>query len=224
MKITQFIKQLNGTEVGEGNTNDCYVAVPSAVDLSEILPTDTPLELIDARGHVTYAPEEFNIRLHDTGHNGQFRIAGLGEFFREYSAAPGDRFLLEIHDDGEKQKLLIGLYHRPDVIVLQKLVNASNDVNGMIILNMERFHNRTTDGLLTEKLYADGNLSTIEVHHLYQRKKKKTSKDLTDFYDLWLDGASVLDRYGQHEYVEIDLRDMTFRRVISWRKNTLNIA
>ena len=36
MKITQFIKQLNGTEVGEGNTNDCYVAVPSAVDLSEI--------------------------------------------------------------------------------------------------------------------------------------------------------------------------------------------
>ena len=65
--------------------------------------------------------------------------------------------------------------------MLQKLVNASNDVNGMIILNMERFHNRTTDGLLTEKLYADGNLSTIEVHHLYQRKKKKTSKDLTDF-------------------------------------------
>ena len=54
MKITQFIKQLNGTEVGEGNTNDCYVAIPGKVDLTKILPTNQPLELTDVSDGTIY--------------------------------------------------------------------------------------------------------------------------------------------------------------------------
>ena len=110
----------------------------------------------------TIYTEEHNIRLHDTGQNGQFRIAGLGQFFRHHSTTPGDKFLLEIHDDGEKKKLLIGLYHRPDVIVLQKLVNAKQDVNGMIILNIKRFHKRAQSGILKEKLYADNTSALLK--------------------------------------------------------------
>ena len=222
MKITQFIKQLNGTEVGEHGTNDSYAAIPNniAVDLAEILPTDEPLELTDVTNGKIYKPEH-NIRLQQTNQNSQFRIAGLGQFFTDYNTTPGDRFLLEIHDDGKKQKLLIGLYHRPDVIVLQKLV--SKGVNGMIILNKDRFEERATGRILKEKLYADGNLSNIEVHYLYRGKKKENSKDETDIYDLQLDGASILDRYKNDEYVEIDLHEMTFRSVIRWQKNTLKI-
>jgi hypothetical protein len=225
MKITQFIKQLNSTEVGEGNTNDSYAAVPSncVADLANILPTDEALELADASDGIVYTPDNSNIRLHKTNQNGQFRIAGLGMFFRKHKTTPGDRFLFEIHDDGKKQKLLIGLYHRPKVIMLHRYRNVSRGVNGMTILNTERFNKRATDSVLNEELYVDGNLSTIEVRFLNRSKKKNTSLDETDFYDLLLNGASILDRYSHDEYVEIDLHEMTFRNVIRWQKITLNI-
>ena len=37
MKIQQFIKSLNNTEIGKGGTHECYVLVSKKVDMIESL-------------------------------------------------------------------------------------------------------------------------------------------------------------------------------------------
>ena len=36
MEIIQFIKQLNNTELGKGNTHDTYILIPNSIGVDEI--------------------------------------------------------------------------------------------------------------------------------------------------------------------------------------------
>lgn len=47
MKIESFIKRLNATELGEGVTNDSYIAIPRDVDLSQMLENQQAMTIFD---------------------------------------------------------------------------------------------------------------------------------------------------------------------------------
>lgn len=119
MKIESFIKRLNATELGEGVTNDTYIAIPRDVDLSQMLENQQAMTIFDRVEGVLYTPENSNIKYVQTGQNNQERISGLGQYFRRVSANVGDEILIEKVDDGDNCILYLDFNHR-DVIVFQK--------------------------------------------------------------------------------------------------------
>ena len=77
MKIQQFIKSLNNTEIGKGGTHESYVLVSSKVENIE--------KIFDIDNH---RPTFVNLKnggflngVHITSGR-EFRINGLGEFYR----------------------------------------------------------------------------------------------------------------------------------------------
>jgi hypothetical protein len=101
MKIESFIKRLNATELGEGVTNDTYIAIPRDVDLSQMLENQQAMTIFDRVEGVLYTPENSNIKYVQTGQNNQERISGLGQYFRRVSANVGDEILIEKVEDGD---------------------------------------------------------------------------------------------------------------------------
>ena len=85
MKIQQFIKSLNNTEIGKGGTHECYVRVSESVkNIRNIFDPSN------------YEPEFINLKnggLLDGVHitiGREFRINGLGDFYRNNDVNAGD--------------------------------------------------------------------------------------------------------------------------------------
>ena len=104
MKIQQFIKSLNNTEIGKGKTNDDYVLVSKKFkNIGNIF---------DPANH---RPTFINLKnggIIDSVHiasGREFRINGLGDFYRNNNVNAGDEIVFERQDDGAKAKFFINL-------------------------------------------------------------------------------------------------------------------
>ena len=200
MKIESFIKRLNATEVGEGVTNDTYIAIPRDVDLSNILVNQEAMTIYDRVGGVLYTPANSNIKYVQTGQNNQERISGLGQYFRSVDAKVGDEILIERVVDGDESKLYLDFRHR-NVIVFQK--------------NKDWVEILTPDRMTP---YAQGNDYTVDVtymnrnvelyvKYLGQKMKKKTSPSDTAAFDLLIENKSILGDYEYLDYIEIGIEN-----------------
>ena len=200
MKIESFIKRLNATEVGEGVTNDTYIAIPRDVDLSNIIVNQEAMTIYDRVGGVLYTPANSNIKYVQTGQNNQERISGLGQYFRSVDAKVGDEILIERVVDGDESKLYLDFRHR-NVIVFQK--------------NKDWVEILTPDRMTP---YAQGNDYTVDVTYLNrnvelyvkylgQKMKKKTSPSDTAAFDLLIENKSILGDYEYLDYIEIGIEN-----------------
>lgn len=200
MKIESFIKRLNATELGEGVTNDTYIAIPRDVDLSQMLENQQAMTIFDRVEGILYTPENSNIKYVQTGQNNQERISGLGQYFRRVSANVGDEILIEKVEDGDSCILYLDFNHR-DVIVFQK------NKDWVEILTPQRMEPyKTGDGYLMDVIYQNERVK-LYVKYLGQKMKKKTSPADTAAYDLLIDSKSILPNYEYLDYIEISNGD-----------------
>ena len=168
MKIESFIKRLNATELGEGVTNDTYIAIPRDVDLSQMLENQQAMTIFDRVEGILYTPENSNIKYVQTGQNNQERISGLGQYFRRVSANVGDEILIEKVEDGDSCILYLDFNHR-DVIVFQK------NKDWVEILTPQRMEPyKTGDDYSMDVIYQNERVK-LYVKYLGQKMKKKTS-------------------------------------------------
>lgn len=196
MKIESFIKRLNATELGEGVTNDTYIAIPRDVDLSQMLENQQAMTIFDRVEGVLYTPENSNIKYVQTGQNNQERISGLGQYFRRVSANVGDEILIEKVQDGDSCILYLDFNHR-DVIVFQK------NKDWVEILSPQRMEPyKINDDYLMDVIYQNERVKLC-VKYLGQKMKKKTSPADTAAYDLLIDDKSILPNYEYLDYIEI---------------------
>lgn len=200
MKIESFIKRLNATELGEGVTNDTYIAIPRDVDLSQMLENQQAMNIFDRVEGVLYTPENSNIKYVQTGQNNQERISGLGQYFRRVSANVGDEILIEKVQDGDSCILYLDFNHR-DVIVFQK------NKDWVEILTPQRIEPyKANDDYLMDVIYQNERVK-LYVKYLGQKMKKKTSPADTAAYDLLIDDKSILPNYEYLDYIEISNGD-----------------
>ena len=222
MIITQFVKQLNNTEVGDESTNDSYAAIPKPVKdiLKGLCPLDRKLSVTDIPSGLVY--NGGNIRLVDTGpsNNNQIRISGLGAYFNK-SVSAGDKFIFEIHSENEENKYFIGLEKRSHVIMFQRYTGKCD---GMDILNLDRFKINYTKGVFPMRTFYQGKEKDVEVIFIYDKKKKVTSPDKTAFYDIKADGYSILSDFDYQDYGELDLTDRVLRKVCTYEMNIYQIS
>lgn len=104
MEIIQFIKQLNNTELGKGNTHDTYILIPNSIGVDEIRD-------IFEKQDVDYTFKdkenvEYSIDLKLTVHR-ENRVVGLGPYYRRKDLKAGDTILLEKRINNEKIEFLI---------------------------------------------------------------------------------------------------------------------
>lgn len=196
MKIESFIKRLNATEVGEGVTNDTYIAIPRDVNLSNILVNQEAMTIYDRVGGMLYTPENSNIKYVQTGQNNQERISGLGQYFRSVDAHVGDEILIERVVDGDGSKLYLDFRHR-NVIVFQK------NKDWVEILTPERMSPYARgDNYYVEVTYKNRAVE-LYVKYLGKKMKKKTSPNDTAAFDLIIEDRSILSDYEYLDYIEI---------------------
>ena len=215
MKIRTFTKRLNATELGKGGTNDTYVAIPNEADLSTMFINNVAMTIEDRKNGQVYAPPGFNIKYIQTGQNNQDRISGLGKYFRNNLANVGDEIIFERQEDktGNVQ-YYINLEHR-DVIVLQK---------GKIyaeIIRTGALPQYAIDRNYRMEVFYKGKRCVLDVVFMETSKKKKKSPMSTDFYDLVINGISILSDFTYQDYIEVNIKNKQLDRMLTYMEHIM---
>lgn len=215
MKIRTFTKRLNATELGRGATNDTYVAIPSEADLSTMFTNNIAMTIEDRQNGQVYAPPASNIKYTQTGQNNQERISGLGEYFRSNLANVGDEIIFERHENAAGNvKYYIELIHR-DVIVFQK---GKNYVEIIRSSSLPQF---VVDNNYRMDVFYQGRKCVLDVIYKEASKKKKTSPNTTEYYDLIIDGSSILPDFTYQDYIEVDIKSRQLDRMLTYMEHIM---
>ena len=199
MKTLQFIKFLNNTELGKSGINDTYVLVSKNVKGIENLfdPANRKPVLINLKNggivntvHITNAVE--------------FRINGLGEFYRANDANAGDEIIFERRDN----LFYINLQTKINTIVFQK------NSKGFEILNIDRLKSS-----LYDNVNYNGNSGMLVIDFKESGKKRSDSPTNTDFYTLRFNNTDLLNNIKNNEYFELTIsnKNAELKKVLVWQ-------
>lgn len=221
MKIQSFVKRLNATELGLGGTHDAYIAIPSEVDLSFMLEHQKILTPKDRYSGGVYNPSGSAFKYVQTGQNNQERISGLGEFYVTTDAKVGDEILVErIQHNSGQVDYYVDLCHRHAIVFQVNSIKGKRCVDILPNDLIDKFANGLDYNL--DVIY-NGRPHTLVVEYLEEAKKKKTSPAATKFYDLLIDGESILSNYSYQEYIEIVTDGMRLGRMKTYLYSVLEL-
>ena len=120
--VTQYFHYPNNTELGKGNTHECYLLVPNTYDLSHIFPDGKEVEVTDVSNKKKYYLRSAWGR--------EFRINQMGQFYRDYDVHMGDEIILTFVE-GEDRRTYISVHKHNRLVIKQGR-------NGAEIINLER--------------------------------------------------------------------------------------
>ena len=200
MRIDSFIKRLNATELGEGVTNDTYIAIPRDVDLSDVLVNNQAMTILDLHDGNLFTPQNSNIKYVKTGQNNQERISGLGQYFRSVDAHVGDEVIIERIEENGIRKLYID-FNRRNVIVFQK------NKDWVEVLNPNLIEEYAVGNDYSINVTCKKRTVNLLIKYIGLKKKKKTSPNETPAYDLIIDNKSILSEYDYLDFIEISADD-----------------
>lgn len=221
MKIQSFVKRLNATELGLGATHDAYVAIPSEVNLSLMLENQKVINPINRFSGGLYSPEGSEFKYVQTGQNNQERISGLGEFYVLTDAKVGDEILIEkVEDRKGGIQYYLDLHHRHAIVFQVNSISGKKCVDILPNNIMQDYANGKNYDF---EIYYDGGSHALQVQFLCEEKKKKTSPKATKFYDLIVDGDSILQGYSYQEYIELVTDGMRLGRMKTYWYSMLKL-
>jgi hypothetical protein len=199
MKIQQFIKSLNNTELGKSGTNETYVLVSKNVKGIETL--------FDSHNR---KPSLINLKnggvvstVHIT-EGGEFRINGLGDFYRSNNASAGDEIIFERRGD----QFFINLHTKTSTIIFQK------NSKGFEVLNIDRLK-----GSSFYNVHYNGQLGKLDIDFKISDKKRSDSPNKTDFYTLRYNNIDLQNSIKSNEYFELTTSNnkTILKKVLIWQ-------
>lgn len=188
VKIYQFIKKVNETEVGATGTNETYLLVPKSVDVTDIFKKTN--EIYKFKDKVSL--QEYDIR-YTIGR--EQRIVGLGPYYRDNDISAGDRILIEHIRCEDKELYNIDSIKMEDSMILQ--VSSSK---GIRILNSDE---NKLEFKNNKKTYHLGKKSNIELKYKGNFKPRKDSKVALEYYDLLIGGRNINKSFSDKDILEI---------------------
>ena len=207
MRIVQYIKRVNNTELGKGNTHDRYILVTENADVSELFPEeDTPMNFIFKQDNT----EKYEIRLSNTS-RGEKRILGVNQFYQKHPLNAGDEILLEVVKNAEEEKRYIDFKAHNNRIICKK--EGKEDFS-ILTLNHETLINSNT------KVYIGEGAKSLEIKHVKNVKKRANSPDVTKMYDILIGEESIKSKYAHNEMIQIDVYNniATISLLNTWEK------
>ena len=177
VKITQYTHRPNSTELGLGNTHECYMLVATDIDMSGIFPPGESVSIYDALTRKKYILKSSNYR--------EFRINQMGEIYRDYNVIPGDEIVIS---QIEKDKVCdlcftVKKYHRVVMLVKKGLAE---------IINIDRLKAfEKGDKKYEVNVYDKGRNDILNISFEGAWAKRADSPNMTDFYHVNIDGVDL---------------------------------
>lgn len=173
--VTQYFHYPNNTELGKGNTHECYLLVPNTYDLSHIFPDGKEVEVTDVSNKKKYYLRSAWGR--------EFRINQMGQFYRDYDVHMGDEIILTFVE-GEDSRTYISVNKHNRLVIKQGR-------NGAEIINLERLTSYKHGEIYEIPIVWAGQELTLQIQYKEAIAKRSDSPDLTDYYTVKL-GNSIL--------------------------------
>lgn len=199
MRVLQFIKSLNNTELGKSGTNETYVLVSKNVKGIENLfdTANRKPSLINLKNGGVLKSVHITV-------GGEFRINGLGDFYRANNANAGDEIIFERRDN----QFFINLHTKTNTIVFQK------NSRGFEVLNSDRLKTNSINDVI-----YNGSLGALKVDFKVSDKKRSDSPINTDFYSLIFNNKDLLNDIKSDEYFELTTSNnrTELKKVLVWQ-------
>lgn len=177
VKITQYTHRPNSTELGLGNTHECYMLVATDIDMSGIFPPGESVSIYDALTRKEYVLKSSNYR--------EFRINQMGDIYRDYNVIPGDEIVIsQIEEDNVCDLCFtVKKYHRVVLLVKKGLAE---------IINIDRLKAfEQGDKKYEVNVYDKGKNDILNISFDGAKAKRADSPNMTDFYHVSIDGVDL---------------------------------
>lgn len=177
VKITQYTHRPNSTELGLGNTHECYMLVATDIDMSGIFPPGESVSIYDALTRKEYVLKSSNYR--------EFRINQMGDIYRDYNVIPGDEIVIsQIEKDNVCDLCFtVKKYHRVVLLVKKGLAEIIN------IDRLKAFEHG--DKKYEVNVYDKGKNDILNISFDGAKAKRADSPNMTDFYHVSIDGVDL---------------------------------
>lgn len=214
MKIQQFIKSLNNTEIGKGGTHESYVLVSKKVENIN--------SIFDSSNHKPIFVNLKNGGVVDSVHitsGREFRINGLGDFYRSNNVSAGDEIVFERRDDGVKTEFFINLKTKENTIIFQK------NSRGFEVLNQDRLEQLISGDSYQGEINYNGSIGLLAVEFKESAKKRSDSPDETNFYSISFNGRDILNDLKSNEYLELSnsVTNKVLKKIVVWQSYEFNL-
>ena len=177
VKITQYTHRPNSTELGLGNTHECYMLVATDIDMSGIFPPGESVSIYDELTRKEYVLKSSNYR--------EFRINQMGDIYRDYNVIPGDEIVIsQIEKDNVCDLCFtVKKYHRVVMLVKKGLAE---------IINIDRLKAfEQGDKKYEVNVYDKGRNDILKISFEGAWAKRADSPNMTDFYHVNIDGVDL---------------------------------
>lgn len=177
VKITQYTHRPNSTELGLGNTHECYMLVATDIDMSGIFPPGESVSIYDALTRKEYVLKSSNYR--------EFRINQMGDIYRDYNVIPGDEIVIsQIEKDNVCDLCFtVKKYHRVVLLVKKGLAE---------IINIDRLKAfEQGDKKYDVNVYDKGKNDILNISFDGAKAKRADSPNMTDFYHVSIGGVDL---------------------------------
>ena len=177
IRITQYIHRPNKTELGIGNTHECYLLVGSDIDMSGIFPPAQDVVIHDAMSKKEYVLKSSYYR--------EFRINQMGEIYRDYNVQPGDEIIISEVKKEELSDLSFSVRRYNRIVLLVKKGIA--EINNVERLKPFERGNRKYALDIVDR----GNKSKLLISFQESMPKRSDSPVMTDYYNVNIDGERM---------------------------------
>ena len=210
MKIQQFIKKLNNTELGKGNTHECYVLVSSKAPMMNEFFDDQNLR---PNFHQVSQNSNSINSIHITKGR-ELRVNGLSEFYANNNACAGDEIMFERRDINGKTDFFIDLKTKNNILTFQR------NAKGFEALNIDRLNDKLINNMYVLQCDYDNSNCELTIQFKESAKKRTDSPELTNFYQILVNGVDIVNDYRNNDYLELeDLgANLVFKKVNVWQK------
>ena len=175
-RITQYIHRPNATEIGLGNTHECYMLVGTDVDMSDIFPLGTDVSIHDAISSKEYTLKSSNVR--------EFRINQMGDIYRDYNVTSGDEILISHIMKNGFSELCFTVNKLNRVVLFVKNETKNGETKRVAeIVNIDRLK-PFEKGLKNYEInvYNRGKQDLLKISFDGAKAKREDSPNLTDYY------------------------------------------
>lgn len=178
INITQYTHFPNTTELGKGNTHECYLLIKRDHDLSNLFPPGEEIAVTEISTQKKY--------YFKSAQGNEFRINQLGVLYRDFDVRFGDAVTItNLGGDKDKTYVNITKYNRVVLYVTGK---------GVEILNEERLKAYEQKGASRNyrlNVNVDGEQNVLQISFSAALPKRADSPSTTDFYKAELNGSNL---------------------------------
>jgi hypothetical protein len=211
MKIKQFI---NDTELGKKGTHEFYVLIPVDASSRKDIFLETPSPRFKDLKSGNYYD---NINITTPGN--ELRINGLGQYWRDNNVNAGDHIIFEKHDNGDTVEFYMNIKTSQNIVVFQC------NKKGFEILNIERLNGLSKNSITLNEVEYNKRIGKLKIEFKSREKKKKNSKEPSNFYNIYFEDENLLDHYKHDEFIELSnsLTNIIIKKIVVWQEYSINL-